>query len=370
MNILIVGSGFTGAVIAHQLAKSNKIDNITVIEERNHIGGNCFTEKDFETGIIVHRYGPHIFHTSNEKVWKFVNKFDEFWPYQHRVKANYRNSIYSLPINLHTINQFFNKSFNPKEALDYINKKAYKIKNPKNFEEQALAFIGKELYEAFLYGYTKKQWGCEPRLIPAYVLKRLPIRFNYDDSYHHSRYSGIPKNGYTSIIEKLLDHKKIKIFLDTLYQPQAEDTKIYNHIFYTGPIDKFFNYKFGRLGYRSVKFEEYRDYGDYQGCAQMNYTEENIKHTRIIEHKYFMIWTSFETTIYHKEFSFETGIDDIPYYPKRLKEDNIIYEKYEEQTKKLNNYTFIGRLAKYRYLDMHQVIDEALNASEKFLGEI
>lgn len=370
MDILIVGSGFTGAVIAHQLAKSNKINQITVIDERNHIGGNCFTEKDSKTGIIIHRYGPHIFHTSNERVWKFVNKFDDFWPYQHRVKAKYKNRIYSLPINLHTINQFFNKSLNPKQAEKYINKIALKIKNPRNFEEQALAFIGEKLYKAFLYGYTKKQWGCEPKYIPAYVLKRLPIRFNYDDSYHHSRYSGIPQNGYSTIIEKLLDHKKIKLILSTLYTPHIEDTKFYKHIFYTGPIDKFFNYKFGRLGYRTVKFKEYRTIGDYQGCSQINYTDENIEHTRIIEHKYFMPWTSFDNTIYHKEYSFETGPKDIPYYPKRLEEDIDIYNKYEMEAKKLDNYTFIGRLAKYQYLDMHQVIDEALNVSEAFLRRL
>jgi len=248
MEILIIGAGFSGAVVAEQLARSDKIKKIVVIDERDHIGGNCYTEKDNETGIMVHKYGPHIFHTSNLDVWEYIRQFDDFIPYQHKVKAKYKNNVYSLPINLHTINQFFNKSLSPAEAKKFINKIAEDIPNPRNFEEQAKAFIGKDLYYAFFYGYTKKQWGCEPKEIPASVMKRLPVRFNYDDTYHHSKYSGIPQHGYSYIIEQMLSHVKIEVHLNKKFVTVENNPQDYDHVFYTGPIDEYFNFKFGRLG--------------------------------------------------------------------------------------------------------------------------
>ena len=367
MKILIIGSGFSGAVIAEQLAQSSMIDRIDIIDERDHIGGNCFTEKDKETGIMIHKYGPHIFNTSNELVWNYIKSFDEMMPYKHQVKATTQDKVYSLPINLHTINQFFNKRFSPNQAKEFIEKIGEKIDEPNNFEEQALKFIGKDLYYAFFHGYTKKQWGCDPTEIPASVLARLPVRFNYNDSYYNHKFVGIPKNGYTYIIEKMISSPKITVTLNKkiIY---SEDIKMrYNHIFYTGPIDSFFNNKFGNLGYRTVTFERIDDTGDFQGCPVMNYPDLNVPFTRITEHKHFTYWEEHDKTICYKEYSKETEGSDVPYYPKRLMKDKILLEKYLIEAKKLSNVTFLGRLAKYQYMDMHQVIDEALTIAKEFL---
>ena len=244
MKILIVGSGFSGSVIANEIAKSKKIKSIDVLDERNHIAGNCHTEKDKLTGIIVHKYGPHIFHTSNKRVWDYINQFDDFENYYHRIKTIHKNKVFSFPINLHTLNQFFNTNLSPIEADKFLKTKSVNFESPKNFEEQALKFVGKEIYDAFFYGYTKKQWGCDPKDIPASVLKRIPVRFNYDDRYHFSLYSGIPKNGYTHIIESMLDSKKIKVHLNTKYNYSDSINNKYDYTFYTGPIDGFFNFKF------------------------------------------------------------------------------------------------------------------------------
>lgn len=361
---LIVGAGFSGAVLAHELAKSLDC-HIDIWEERNHLGGNCYTSRDEETSIMVHHYGPHIFNTSKREIWNYVNSFAEFRPFVHRVKAVSRGKVYSFPVNLLTLNQFFNKNFKPLEAqlfLESICEK--KISEPKNFEEQALSFIGEKLYEAFFKGYTKKQWGCEPKLLPASLLKRIPIRFNYDDNYHNSVYTGIPVNGYTEIIEKMLQAENIHVFinkkLDPLHLPED-----YDHIFYTGPIDAFFNYRFGRLGYRTVTFESSIHEGDFQGTAQINYCDETIPYTRITEHKHFTPWENHERTIIFKEYSKETEAGDVPYYPKRLQEDKITLKKYREEAASLSNVSFLGRLATYRYMDMDDVIAEAIDLSKK-----
>ena len=247
-NYLIVGAGFSGTVIAEQLAKRENC-KILIVDARSHIGGNCYTEEDQETGIIVHKYGPHIFNTNNKDIWEYICQFCEMIPFINRVKTIYNGQIYSMPINLHTINQFFAKALSPKEAQMLIERESDKsIIEPKNFEEQALKFIGKNLYNAFFYGYTKKQWGCEPSELPSTILKRLPIRFNYDDNYYSNIYQGIPKNGYTAVFDKMLSHPNIKIQLNTKFNSEF-NIKSYDHIFYTGPIDAFFNYKYGRLGY-------------------------------------------------------------------------------------------------------------------------
>ena len=237
-NFLIVGSGFSGAVLAHQLA--NSIDcKIDVWEEKAHIAGNCFTERDAETGIMVHRYGPHIFNTDKKEIWDFVNQFIQLNTIAHRVKAVYNGNVYSLPVNLHTINQFFHKTFSPAEAKAFIKSVADKnISEPKNFEEQALKFIGKDLYKAFFYGYTKKQWGCEPSELPAAILKRLPVRFNYEDSYYNNPLIGMPKEGYTPFVEKLLSIKNITVTVKRKFL-SGDDHSSYDHIFFTGPIDAF-----------------------------------------------------------------------------------------------------------------------------------
>jgi len=362
---LIIGAGFSGAVLANQLCKN--IDcTIDIWDERDHIGGNCHTKRDEPTGIMVHQYGPHIFNTDKKEIWDFVNSFVEFKPYVHRVKAMSNGKIYSLPVNLHTINQLFEKSFTPAQAKDFLETLADKsIDNPANFEEQALRFIGRELYYAFFYGYTKKQWGCEPTELPASVLKRIPVRFNYDDNYHNNIYTGIPVEGYTTLIEKLVDHQNIHVSLDKKFIP-ADDVSGYNHVFYTGPIDAYFNFKYGRLGYRTVTFEAHYTEGDFQGVTQMNYCDTDVPYTRITEPKHFTYWEQHDKTIYFKEFSKETEPADIPYYPKRLTIDKELLMQYRNDAKMLHKVSFLGRLATYRYMDMHNVIGEALSFSNSF----
>ncbi|WP_031425176.1 UDP-galactopyranose mutase [Flavimarina sp. Hel_I_48] len=362
---LIVGAGFSGAVMAERLSRTMEC-KILVIDERKHIGGNCHTERDKATNIMLHTYGPHIFNTSNKVVWDYIQQFSEFIPYINRVKAVYREEVYSLPINLHTINQFFGKTLNPDEAKEFIlSKSDDSIIDPKNFEEQALKFIGQDLYHAFFYGYTKKQWGCEPSELPASILKRLPVRFNYNDNYYSSTYQGIPKEGYTKIFEKMLDHPNIEVKLETKFD-DTFDVTTFDKIIYTGPIDAFFNYKHGRLSYRTVFFERGEKTGDYQGNPVINYTDNNVSYTRIHEHKHFTPWEEHNKTVYFKEYSKETESGDIPYYPKRLPDDLEKLEKYQEEVKYLTNYTFLGRLATYRYMDMHHVINDALEAFEEF----
>lgn len=364
-NILVIGSGFSGAVLAHRLA--SVLDcQIDIWEEKPHIAGNCFTERDRQTGIMMHCYGPHIFNTDKKEIWDFVNGFIQLQPFAHKVKAIYNGQVYSLPITLHTINQFFNKTFSPVEAKAYIESLADKsISEPKNFEEQALKFIGHDLYKAFFYSYTKKQWGCEPSELPASILKRLPVRFNYDDSYYNNPMVGIPKEGYTEFVQKLINKKNIQLSLNRKFLPK-DDYSAYSHIFFTGPIDAFFNYKFGKLGYRTVTFEPFYFEGDYQGTAVINYCDESVKHTRITEHKHFAPWEKHEKTICFKEYSKETTESDIPFYPKRLATDKTLLSLYRAEAEKLENVSFLGRLATYRYLDMHHVIDEALHFADKF----
>ncbi len=364
---LIIGSGFSGAVLANQLVVGLDC-SIDIWDERSHIGGNCHTARDEQTGIMVHQYGPHIFNTDKKEIWDFVNSFAEFRPYVHRVKAMSNGKVYSLPVNLHTINQLFNKSFTPDEAKAFLETLGDRsIENPKNFEEQALRFIGKELYHAFFYGYTKKQWGCEPTELPASILKRIPVRFNYDDNYHNNIFTGIPVEGYSALIQKMLVHPDIRVLLNKKFDISM-DISGYDHVFYTGPIDAWFNFKYGRLGYRTVTFEKCYANGDFQGTAQMNYCDVDTPFTRITEHKHFANWEQHEKTIYFKEFSKETSPTDIPYYPKRLENDKQLLLKYRNDAEKLEKVSFVGRLATYRYMDMHHVIGEALNYSRDFLA--
>jgi len=359
---LVVGAGFSGSVLANELAENINC-SIDVWDERLHIGGNCYTERDSNTGIMEHKYGPHIFNTDKKEIWDYINRFTEMQPFVNRVKADFNGNIYSLPVNLHTINQLFDKSFSPEEAKEFILSQANStIGDPQNFEEQALKYIGEDLYRAFFYGYTKKQWGCEPSTLPASILKRLPVRFNYNDNYYNNVYQGIPKNGYTEIFEKLLNKPNITVSLNKKFNPETPVTE-YDHIFYTGPIDAYFNYIHGRLSYRTVEFQKYQAEGDYQGNAVINYCDEHVKYTRIHEHKHFTPWEQHDKTIYFKEFSKETVLNDIPYYPKRLSADMELLNIYVETAKKMHNVSFLGRLATYRYMDMHHVIAEALKFS-------
>lgn len=364
--ILIVGAGFTGAVIARELAKENY--ELTVIDQRSHIAGNCFTERDSDTNIMVHKYGPHIFHTDNEEVWNYVNSFDTFMPYVNRVKAISGGKVYSLPINLFTINQFYGKTLNPKEARDFIEEIADKsITDPQTFEEQAMRFIGKDLYHAFFYGYTKKQWGLEPKELPASILKRLPMRFNYDDNYFNHKYQGMPLNGYTKIVEKILDHENITVELNSDYDKSVNSE--FDHVFYSGPIDEYYDSKFGTLDYRTLDFEEIRSEGDFQGTAVMNYCDADIPYTRITEHKFFSPWETHEKTICFKEYSRAYQKGDIPYYPVRQVKEKAMLDKYLDIAEAEAKVSFVGRLGSYRYMDMDVTIAEALKTVREFLAD-
>lgn len=363
-HVCIVGAGFSGAVIARELAEKG-IPSV-IFDERSHVAGNCHTARCQDTGVNVHQYGPHIFHTDNEEVWSFINRFGEMMPYVNRVKTTYKDQVYSLPINLHTLNQFFGKAMRPAEASEFLASKADPtITDPQSFEEQALSMIGDDLYQAFFRGYTRKQWGMEPTELPASILKRLPVRFNYDDNYFFHKYQGMPKDGYTKIVENILDHELITVHLETSYDPSSGPWK---HTFYSGPIDRYFNYKLGRLGYRTLKFEPEVHDGDYLGTAVMNFGEVDVPYTRISEHKHFSPWEEHEKTIIFKEYSSQCGENDIPYYPiRQVKEKGMLleYEKLAESVS--NDVTFIGRLGTYRYLDMDVTIAEALEQSRTFL---
>lgn len=360
MKFAIVGAGFTGAVLAHELAKFGH--TIEVFESRSHVAGNCYSERDEKTGVMLHKYGPHIFHTDNEQVWLYVNKFTEFMPYINRVKTTSQGRVFSLPINLHTINQYFNKTLNPTEAKEFIQSIAdNSIEEPKSFEDQALKFVGKDLYEAFFKGYTLKQWGCSPTELPASILKRLPVRFNYDDNYFNHKYQGMPKDGYTPIVEKMLAQSGITLYLNTSFDQARIDE--FDHVFYTGPIDAWFKYEEGRLGYRTLDFVREDHKGDYQGCAVMNYGDQTVPYTRISEHKHFSPWEQHDDTVIFKEYSRECSEHDIPYYPIRLVNEKAMLNTYLEKARTQSKVSFLGRLGTYRYLDMDVTIAEALQAS-------
>jgi UDP-galactopyranose mutase len=366
MKCLIVGAGFSGAVLARQLAELAGASSL-IVDVRPHVAGNCHTERDSETSVMVHRYGPHIFHTDNLKVWNYVRRFGEFGPFINRVKASIPKGVFSLPVNLHTINQFFGLKLDPTQALDFLSKKSDStIQVPKNFEEQALKFVGRELYEAFFLGYTKKQWGCDPRDLPASILKRLPVRFNYNDNYYESRYQGIPLGGYTEIVQRMLDHPLITVKLGTAFEPGM--TPEFDHTFFTGPIDQFFGYSEGRLGYRTVEWESQVSDGDFQGNAVINYPDLSVPFTRVHEHKHFAPWETHQKTIAFTEFSKETQMGDIPYYPKRLEADRELLRHYRSMADESEGVSFLGRLATYRYMDMHNVIAESLDFAESWLG--
>lgn len=367
LSFLIVGGGFSGSVLARELANLFVDCRIEIREERNHLAGNCFTSEDQETGIMVHRYGPHIFNTDQKAIWDYFNHYAELKYYVHRVKAAHNGKVYSIPINLSTLNQFFERTFTPETARTFLDSVTGKgIQEPGNFEEQGIRFLGKELYNAFFYGYTKKQWGCEPNELPASVLKRLPVRFNYDDGYHHHYYTGIPVNGYTEFVKNLLNHPAITVRLNTKFFPGEENVSSYDHIFFTGPLDEYFHYEFGRLGYRSLRFEQEIYEGDYQGCTQMNYCDEDMPFTRITEHKHFTPWKHFEKTIIFREYSYEAKAGDTLYYPKRLAGDKQILAEYKKKALALTGVSFLGRLGTYRYLDMQHVIKEAIDFAKAF----
>lgn len=363
--IAVAGAGLSGAVIARTLADAGL--DVDVFETRNHVAGNCHTERDPETGVLVHVHGPHIFHTDDEEVWAYVNRFERFLPFRNRVKTTVGDHVYSLPVNLHTINQYFGKSFRPDEARAFIDSLTQKSgKEPETFEEQALSFVGRELYDAFFKGYTEKQWGCHPSELPASILKRLPLRFNYDDNYFFHRFQGMPEKGYTSMVDQILRHERIVLRLGQRFERALADQ--FSHVFYSGPLDGYFDHAFGRLGYRTLDFERFTYHGDYQGCAVMNFGDLQVPYTRVTEHMHFAPWETHDTSVCFREYARACGADDTPYYPIRLVEEKRQLSRYVAEATQLSSITFVGRLGTYRYLDMDVTIREALDAARRFLS--
>jgi UDP-galactopyranose mutase len=355
---LIIGSGLFGSIFAREA--TNNGFKCLVIDKRNHIGGNCFTKKI--DGIDVHEYGPHIFHTNSIKVWNYMNKWTEFNHFTYRPRVNYKNKIYSFPINLMTLYQLWGTK-TPEEAIKKLNEVKVKIDNPSNLEEWILTQVGEELYQTFVYGYTKKQWGKHPNELPSFIIKRLPIRLTYNDNYFDDIYQGIPVDGYTAIFEKLL--YGINVDLNTDYLNDREYfNKLAKKIIYTGPIDEFFNYEYGMLEWRSLKFEhEHLNIPDYQGVATVNYTDESIPYTRICEHKHFTFGKQ-NTTVITKEYPQSWDKTKEKYYPVNDNRNNELFLKYKKQIDN-KKYIFGGRLADYKYYDMHQVVGSALEATKK-----
>jgi UDP-galactopyranose mutase len=367
MRYCVVGAGFSGAVVARTLAEAGH--KVLVVDERAHVAGNCHSQRDPRTGIMTHVYGPHIFHTANERVWDYVQQFGEWMPYQHRVRAVANGAVYSLPINLLTINQFFGKTMGPAEARTFVAGRSQGAEEPANFEEQALRMIGPELYQAFFEGYTRKQWGLAPTELPASVLKRLPVRFDYEDSYFAHPHQAMPRNGYTEVVSSILTVPNIELRLAT---PFEDLTESFAHVVYTGPIDRYFDFRCGRLGYRTLDFEVFHVKGDYQGTAVLNYCDIDTPFTRITEHKHFAPWekAEFDESICYREFSCPCGPDDTPYYPIRLSTEETMLNEYVELTRSADGVSFLGRLGSYRYLDMDVTIGEALDAAGVMLGHI
>jgi UDP-galactopyranose mutase len=356
-DIGVAGAGFSGAVIARELAEAGH--RVTVCETRDHVAGNCHTARDPTSGVMVHVYGPHAFHTDHEHVWAYVNRFGTMRPYTYRVKATARGRVYSLPINLHTINQFFGTAMGPAEARAFVAAKAEQRDETASFEDYGLALVGRELYEAFLDGYTRKQWGLDPAELPASILKRLPLRFSYDDRYHDHRFQAIPAGGYTAIVQAMLDHPRIEVRLST--ELRRDDP--YDHIVWTGPIDAYFGFEHGRLGYRTLDFRHELHDGDVQGCVVMNYCDADVPHTRITEHKHFAPWETHDLTVTTTELSRAAGPGDVPYYPIRLVREKAQLREYVARARAVTGVTFVGRLGTYRYLDMDVTIKEALDAA-------
>ncbi len=358
---LIIGAGLYGAVIAEQLRKKAKTS--LVIEKRGHIGGNVYTE-DVE-GIQVHKYGAHIFHTNNKSVWNYVNEFAEFNRFTNSPVANYKGELYSLPFNMYTFNKMWGVN-TPEEAAEIINRQKTEagITDPKNLEEQAISLVGTDIYEKLVKGYTEKQWGRPCAELPAFIIKRLPVRYTFDNNYFNAKYQGIPVEGYTELVRKILGDTEVVLNTDYLDEKKTF-TGIADKVIYTGPIDRYFDYSLGALKYRSVRFEtEILDTPNYQGNAVINYTDSETPYTRIIEHKFFNFGTQPKTVI-SREYSSEWKVGDEPYYPVNDSENSSLYLKYKELADKEKNVIFGGRLGEYRYYDMDQVIESALLSADR-----
>ncbi len=356
---LIVGSGLFGSICAYELKKLGY--SVVVVEKRNHIGGNCYTSN--RDGIHVHEYGPHIFHTSNDEIWKWINQFATFNDFKLTPAAKYNNEIYSLPFNMWTFSKLWNISF-PHEAKEIIEQQSSHITIPTNLEEQAIKLVGVDVYEKLIKGYTEKQWRKSAKELPASIIKRLPVRFTYNNNYFNDVYQGIPIGGYTQIFEKLLEG--VDVILDTDFF--VDSMPKYNKLIYTGPIDKFFNYCYGSLEYKTTRFEHKKlDVENYQGIAVMNYTNSDIPYTRTVEHKHFdYVNTDYTWVTWEYPTEYTTDVSE-PYYPVNDDYNMEKYRKYKILADSYPNILFGGRLAEYKYYDMHQVIASALKKIHQFV---
>lgn len=362
----IIGSGIFGAVCAHELKNAGY--SCLVLEKRNHIGGNCYTEN--VQGIHVHKYGPHIFHTSSKKIWDYVNQFASFSNYRYNPRVIHKHQVYSFPINLLTLSQVYGV-VTPQEAEEKLREVRIPCEHPKNLEEWILSQIGPKLYEIFIKGYTTKQWGTDPKNLPASIIKRLPIRLNFDDNYYFDTYQGIPEGGYTQIFEKLLDGIEVRLNTDYFENREYFHSLTKKKIIYTGPIDRFYDYRFGHLEYRSLDFQEQQyEVVDYQGAAGINYSDMSVPYTRKVEHKHFEPHSEIfklPFTVVTTEYPSTWTKEKEPYYPVNDEKNNLIYKQYKYLMELEPNFIFGGRLTDYKYYDMHQVFGSALQTVKTLL---
>ena len=363
--VVVVGAGFYGSVMAERFA--NELGwKVLVLEKRNHVGGNCWSSPDPETGIEVHAYGPHIFHTSHEQGWKYLNRFASFNNYRHTVWAARKGKVYPLPFGLAAINLLLGRRLSPAEARAWVQSEVAKegISDPKNLEEKALSLVGRSLYEAFVKEYNEKHWGRKPTELPAYIITRLPVRYTYNVGYYNDRWEGIPVGGYGAIFNKLLHHPNIEIRLNADYFAAKGSLPAHDLVVYTGPIDRFFGYTHGRLGWRSVRFDkQVLDVEDFQGTSVMNECDGDVPYTRTHEFKHFTPELKFKKTVVFREYSFAPGPEDDVYYPVRAASDLAVHAKYMDEARRVPHVVFGGRLGAYAYLDMENTVSTAL---EKF----
>ncbi len=361
-DLLIIGSGLYGATIGHFAKKAGK--KVLIIDKRPHIGGNIYTEK--VKGIDVHKYGAHIFHTSNKKVWDFVNQFVTFNHFVNRPKVCFKNQLFSFPINLMTLYQLWDVK-TPQEAEEKLESVRVPIEKPQNLEEWVLSEVGEEIYETFIKGYTTKQWGCSPKELPTFIIRRLPIRLTFDDNYFFDPYQGIPKEGYTALAEGIMEGIEVKTGVDFFKERRFWEEQA-RHILYTGPIDQFFDYKFGELEYRTLRFDtKTLNQDNFQGNAVINYTEESVPYTRILEHKHFNFTDSAKTVVTW-EYPDTWNKNKIPYYPVNNDTNNALFKQYKDASETYPSISFGGRLAEYKYYDMHQVIAQAMSQADKIIS--
>jgi UDP-galactopyranose mutase len=371
-DLVVVGSGFFGLTVAERVA-TELGRRVLVVERRSHLGGNAYSEPEPTTGIEVHRYGAHLFHTSNRRVWEYVNRFSAFTGYAHRVYSTFRGEVYPLPINLGTVNQFFRTALSPDQARELIAEQAAEIDSSEaqNLEEKGISLIGRPLYEAFIRGYTAKQWQTDPKDLPASIISRLPVRYTYDNRYFNDTYEGLPVDGYTALLMRMTESANIEVRLDTdFFDVRDEVVPAGVPVLYTGPLDRYFDHSEGTLGWRTLDFEqEVVDVGDFQGTPVMNYADEDVPYTRIHEFRHFHPERDYpqDRTVIMREYSRVAEADDEPYYPVGTPQDRAMLQRYREKARAEPGVVFGGRLGTYQYLDMHMAIASALGMYENVL---